>query len=177
MAVKKQLRERARKIKLLILDVDGVLTDGRIIYANSGDQLKFFDVKDGLGLYILSVSGIRSAILTAKSYNIVSQRSCDMCVDKAYQDVSDKAAMLETILSDFGVKAAEVCYIGDDLLDIPVLKRVGLAVGVADAACEVKETCHYVTNKTGGRGAVRETIELLLKNQGKWEACIERYLS
>ena len=169
------INKKAKKIKLLIMDVDGVLTDGRIIYTNSGDELKFFDVSDGMGLSLFSRAGLKTAVLTAKKSRIVAKRAKILHIDKAYQNAYRKAEILEKILSDFKVSRLEVCFIGDDLVDLPVLKKVGLAVAVSNAVPEVLEAAHYVTAKGGGRGAVREVIEIILKAQGKWQELMKRY--
>ncbi len=167
---------RAKKIKLLIMDVDGVLTDGRIIYANSGDEMKFFDVTDGMGLALFTRAGLKTAILTAKKSNIVFKRSKDMHVDKTYQNAFKKGDTFEKILYDFKISAEEVCFIGDDLVDLPALKKAGLAVAVPNACAEVRAVAHYIAKNEGGRGAVRETVEIILKAQGRWDELVERYM-
>jgi 3-deoxy-D-manno-octulosonate 8-phosphate phosphatase (KDO 8-P phosphatase) len=169
------IAKKAKKIKLLIMDVDGVLTDGRIVYANSGDELKFFDVTDGMGLALFSRVGLKSAILTAKKSKIVSKRAKDIHIDRVYQNAFKKSEVFNKILADFKVSPGEVCFIGDDVIDIPVLRRVGLAVCVPNAVPEVKNEAHYITKKKGGRGAVREVIDMILKNQGKWDGVMKRY--
>ena len=169
------IEEKAKKIKLLILDVDGVLTDGRIVYANSGDELKFFDVRDGMGLALWSRAGLKSAILTAKKSRLVSKRSKLMHIDKTYQSAFKKLEVFQKILTDFAVSPEEVCYIGDDVVDIPVLKRVGLAICPPNAVSEVKNEAHYITKSEGGRGVAREVIDMLLKAQGKWADVTRRY--
>lgn len=169
------LEKRAKKVKLLIMDVDGVLTDGRIIYADSGDQLKFFDVTDGMGLSLFSRAGLKSAVLTAKKSKVVSKRSKDMHIDKVYQDAIRKIEVFKKILNDFKVTPPEVCFIGDDVVDIPVLRKVGLAVSVPNAVREVKNEVHYVTKRKGGRGAVREVIDIILKAHGVWDEVMKRY--
>ena len=167
--------EKAARVKILVLDVDGVMTDGRIIYSIYGDELKFFDVQDGFGITLLNRVGIKSVIVTAKKSRIVKLRARDMRVAKAYQGHSDKLVPFGKLLRKFRVTPEEVCFIGDDLIDVPVLKRVGFAVSVPNAAPEVKQSAHYVTSKKGGRGAVRELCDLILKAQGKWEAATARY--
>ena len=167
--------KKAKKIKLLVMDIDGVLTDGRIIYTDSGDQLKFFDVTDGMGLALLSRAGFKSAVLTTKKSKIVTRRSKDMHIDKVYQNALRKSEVFNKILTDFGVLAEEVCFIGDDVVDIPVLKRVGFAVCVPNAVPEAKSEAHYITKREGGRGAVREVIEIILKTQGRWDEVMKRY--
>lgn len=169
------VEEKAKKIKLLIMDVDGVLTDGRIIYSNSGDEMKFFNVIDGMGLALFSRAGLKSAILTAKKSRMVLKRAKDMHIDKVYQNALRKLEVFERILIDFKVSPDEVCFIGDDVIDIPVLKRVGFAVSVPNAVPEAKSVAHYITKREGGRGAVREIIDMILKTQGKWDEVMQRY--
>ena len=168
------IEERAKKIKLLILDVDGVLTDGRIIYDNFGDEIKCFNVYDGLGMMLLHRSGIKSVIITAKKTRIVERRAKDMHVVKVYSDYR-KLKVYEKVIKRFKVKDEEVCFIGDDLIDLSVLKRVGLSVAPPEAVEEVKNSCHYITKKSGGKGAVRELIEIILKSQGLWDKVTGEY--
>ena len=169
------IEEQAKKIRLLVMDVDGVLTDGRIIYANSGDELKFFDVTDGMGLALWSRAGLKTAILTAKKSEIVSKRAKIMHIDRVYQNALKKLEAFSRILDDFNVSAEEVCYIGDDIIDVPVLKRSGLAICVPNAVQEAKNEAHYITKREGGRGAVREIIDMILKIQDKWNEVTKRY--
>ncbi|MCX5687875.1 MAG: HAD-IIIA family hydrolase [Candidatus Omnitrophica bacterium] len=161
------IEEKAKKIKLLILDVDGVLTDGRIIYDNFGDEIKCFNVHDGFGMTLLHRAGIKSVIITAKKTRIVERRARDMHVIKVYSDYR-KLKVYEKVVKKFKVKDEEVCFIGDDLIDLPVLKRAGLSVAPPEAVEEVKFFCHYITKKSGGKGAVRELVEIILKSQGLW---------
>lgn len=167
--------EKAKKIKLLVLDVDGVLTDGRLIYGNYGDEIKNFDVNDGLGMFLVKRAGLKCVILTAKASRVVTKRAKQLRVDKVYQNFHYKSEALKKIIKKFKVYQEEICFVGDDLIDIPVLKRVGLSVCPANAMDEVKEYADVVTDNTGGRGAVREVCEMLLKAQGKWEAVTARY--
>ncbi|MDD5291613.1 MAG: HAD-IIIA family hydrolase [Candidatus Omnitrophica bacterium] len=169
------LQERAQKIKLLILDVDGVLTDGRIIYDSKGRDLKLFDVHDGLGVYLLKRMGIRTILITAKGSKAIKPRAKDMHVDRVYANITPKTIVYEKILKDYGIKADEVCFVGDDLVDIGILKRVGLPVAVLNACPEVKEVSFYTTQRQGGRGAVREVVELILKAQNKWQEALKIY--
>jgi 3-deoxy-D-manno-octulosonate 8-phosphate phosphatase (KDO 8-P phosphatase) len=161
--------ERARKIRMLVIDVDGILTDGRIIYDNFGDELKFFDVKDGFGLYLLHKAGIPAVIISARKSRAVVRRAKEMRVRKFYRNSTNKVKSYEKVLKKFGIADENVCYVGDDLLDLSVMKRVGLAVSVPDGIEEVKTAAHYITQKNGGRGAVREIVDIILKAQGKWE--------
>ena len=174
--ITQDILNRARLVKLLILDIDGVMTDGRIIYSIYGDELKFFDVQDGFGITLLNRAGIKSAIITAKKSRIVKLRARDMKVARAYQGFIDKLIPYNKILRRFKVRPEEICFIGDDLIDIPVLKRVGFAVAVPNAMDEVKAASHYVTSKMGGRGAVREICDLILKSQEKWDLAASKYL-
>ena len=169
------LSDRILKISLLVLDVDGVMTDGRIIYGDYGDELKCFDVQDGLGIALLKRVGIPTAIISAKKSKINQRRAKELGVYKLFQKVPDKLKVFERLIKKLRLKPEQACFIADDLVDIPVLSRVGLAVGVKNAVEEVKEIAHYVTLKNGGRGAVREIVDLILKTQGKWEQATERY--
>ena len=173
--INQDIIERAKKIKLLILDIDGVMTDGRIIYSIYGDELKFFDVQDGFGITLLNKVGIRSAIITAKKSRIVKTRARDMKIAYVYQGYMDKARAFDKILRKSRLKAEDICFIGDDLIDVPVIKRAGFAVAVSNAMEEVKHNAHYVTSKTGGRGAVREICDLILRSQGKWDLATSKY--
>ena len=175
MSTHEHLKERIRKIKLVIFDNDGVLTDGRIVYGDYGDEIKFFDVQDGFGMTLLQRAGLHTAILSARKSRINLRRSKELSVDKIYQNAFDKLKTFEKALKKFKLRAEEVCYVGDDLIDLPVLKRVGFAVAVANAVEEVKKAVHYCTERSGGRGAVRELADLLLKNQGRWAEVTERY--
>jgi 3-deoxy-D-manno-octulosonate 8-phosphate phosphatase (KDO 8-P phosphatase) len=169
------IEERAKKIKLLILDVDGVLTEGHIIYDNFGDELKCFDVHDGLGMFLLNKAGIKSVIITARLSRVVKRRASDMRVSAVYSN-HDKLKMYKKVLKRFRVKDEEVCFMGDELLDLPVIKRVGLSIAPPNAVNEVKAAAHCITQKYGGRGAVREIIEIILKSQGLWDKVIAGYM-
>ena len=167
--------ERIKRIKVLILDIDGVMTDGHIIYSVYGDELKFFDVQDGFGITLLRKAGIKSVIITAKKSRIVKLRARDMKVAKAYQGYMDKVKAFNKAVRKFRVAPEEVCFIGDDLIDLPVLKRVGFAVAVPNAVEEVRQHAHHITERAGGHGAVRELCDLILKSQGKWDLATAKY--
>jgi 3-deoxy-D-manno-octulosonate 8-phosphate phosphatase (KDO 8-P phosphatase) len=162
--------EKARRIKLLVLDVDGVMTDGRLIYDNFGDEFKSFDVQDGYGLALWAKSGLKSVIITAKKSRIVSRRAKLCRITKTFMDAHDKGVVYEKVLKIFKVSDEEVCFIGDDLIDLPVMKKAGLAVAVPYSRPEVKALAIYTTSAEGGRGAVREVVEIIMKAQGKWPA-------
>lgn len=151
------------------MDVDGVLTDGKIVVDAQGKELKFFDVQDGFGLVLLRQAGIKTAILSARSSSAVTARAEDLKIDKICQDAYPKTNAYESLIKELGCTDEQVCFMGDDLPDLPVLKRVGLAVAVPNAMDELKKIAHYVTTRRGGAGAVREVIELILKAQRKWK--------
>jgi 3-deoxy-D-manno-octulosonate 8-phosphate phosphatase (KDO 8-P phosphatase) len=169
------LREKAKKIKLLLLDVDGVLTDGRIVYDSRGRDMKFFDVHDGLGVYILKKAGIKTVLVTAKRSKAILPRARDMRVEEVFSDIKPKSLVLDKILKKYQVDISEICFVGDDLVDLCLMKRVGFAVAVFNAAPEIKQAASYITVRHGGRGAVREVAELILKSQGKWEEVLRLY--
>ena len=160
--------ERAQHIKVLIFDVDGVLTDGRIIVDSDGVESKNFDVQDGFGIVFARQCGLKTAIISARNSAVVKHRADDLKIDKVFTGVYPKISAYEQLLAEFKVTDSEMCFVGDDVADLVVLKRVGLAVAVANAVAEIKQVAHYVTARRGGEGAVREVIELVLKAQGKW---------
>ena len=158
-----ELRERCKKITLLLLDVDGVLTDGRLYFGPTGEVLKAFFVRDGQGLKLWHRAGFRSGIISGRKSDIVSKRAAELNVTFVYQGNDDKLAPLEEIIIAAGVTADEIAYVGDDTLDIPVFEKIGLAVAVADAHEQVRWAAHHITKAAGGRGAVREVIDMVLK--------------
>ncbi|MFN4259837.1 MAG: KdsC family phosphatase [Gemmataceae bacterium] len=174
-APRQTLKERCASIDLLVLDVDGVLTDGRIIYADNDVEIKSFFVRDGSGLKIWSQAGKRAAIITGRTSSLVQARAAELDIDPLVQGASAKLPALADVLQRCQLPAARVCYIGDDLPDVPALRACGLAVAVADACPEVKDVAHYVTQAPGGRGAVRETIEMILGCQGKWSQIVAEF--
>ena len=166
---------RARRIRLLVLDVDGVLTDGRVIYDERGNELKFFDVQDGAGLVFWKRVGWRSTIITARRSRLVARRAKELGVDRLYQLALRKLPAFEDCLKRLHLTPEAACIIGDDLMELPLMRRAGLAVAVANAAGDTKAAAHYVTKRSGGRGAVRETVELILKAQRRWSHVLSRY--
>lgn len=173
--LKEDLKEKAKKIKLLLLDVDGVLTDGRIIYDSRGHDMKFFDVHDGLGVYLLKKAGIPTILITAKGSRAIRPRARDMGVEAVFENILPKSAILDKILKKYKVNIDEVCFVGDDLVDLCLMKRVGFPVAVFNACPEIKQQAGYITLREGGRGAVREVAELILKAQGKWFEALKSY--
>lgn len=173
--VKENLREVAKRVKLLLLDVDGVLTDGRIIYDSRGHDMKFFDVHDGLGVYLLHKAGIKTILITAKGSRAIKPRARDMRVEAVFENISPKTAVLEKILKKYKCDISEICFVGDDLVDLCLMKKVGFPVAVFNAAPEIKQAASYITIRVGGRGAVREIAELILKSQDKWNQILRLY--
>jgi len=166
--------EAARRVRLVAMDVDGVLTGGEIIYGPGGEW-KIFSVKDGHGFRLAARGGLKTAIVTGRRSDVVLQRARELGVSAVVQGATHKGRVLDAICGRTGVRPAEVSYIGDDLVDLPAMRRVGFPVAVADAAEEVKAAALWVTGRRGGGGAVREVIELILKAQGKWDAIVQRY--
>ncbi len=164
------MKEALKKIKLVVMDVDGVLTDGLIIVDSNGVEAKNFDVQDGFGIVFLKKCGIKTAIISARQSGVVAHRARDLQIDKVFVGVYPKIGAYESLLKEFNVRDEEVCFIGDDVADLAIMRRCGLAVAVANAVAEVKQIAAYVTKKSGGRGAVRETVELILQAQGHWKA-------
>ncbi len=166
---------KAKKVRLLLLDVDGVLTDGKITYNSAGEDMKSFDVHDGLGVYVLRKCGIKTILITAKGSRAIDPRAQDMQVEEVFKDVSPKTSVLDKILEKYNVDSSEVCFVGDDLVDLGIMKKVGFPVAVFNAVLEIRQIASYITFREGGRGAVREVAELILKSQGKWQEVIQNY--
>ncbi|MDP8253952.1 MAG: HAD-IIIA family hydrolase [Candidatus Kaelpia aquatica] len=171
--IDESLKQKLKDIKLLILDADGVLTDGKIYYGSYGDEIKAFDVKDGLGLSLWKMTGKVSCILTAKKSPLLKRRAKDVKIFKVYQNAYKKIDVYRKLKKKFKLTDSEICYIGDDLIDIRVLKEAGFSVTVPSAPSEVKENSNYITDNPGGSGAVREIIELILKEQCLWDNLVQ----
>lgn len=166
--------EQAKAIKLVILDVDGVMSDGALYIDENGLQHRRFDIKDGMGTVILPMMGIEVAIITSRKSGAVRFRAKELRIERYYEGIRKKTEAYEEIKADMGIEDHEVCYVGDDLVDISMMRRVGLPVSVADGVAEVKEAAVYITKAKGGHGAVREVAELILKTQGKWEKILAK---
>lgn len=162
------IKEKAAGIKLLILDVDGVMTDGGIVYSDRGEEIKCFNVKDGQGLRLLMNAGIEVAIITGRESGAVEHRARDLGIKYIFQGIKDKGSICVKLLEQKGLNKDQICCIGDDLPDISMFCHVGMPVAVADAAKEVRDAACYVTQNSGGKGAVREVCELILKAHDSW---------
>lgn len=168
---------RAAGLRLLVLDVDGVLTDGGLFYGADGESLKRFNVLDGHGIKLLQQAGVAVAIISARKSPIVERRAADLGIAHLFQGVHDKLSAFNTLLAHTGLTAADCGFIGDDVIDLPVLLRVGFAASVPQGHPEVRARAHYVTQASGGHGAVRELCDFILRAQGKYEAALAPYLA
>lgn len=168
-------KEKLAKVKLLILDVDGVLTDGRIIMDDDGREIKHFDVRDGHGIKILQRFDIDVVFLTGRKSSVVEHRARDLDVREVHQQIWDKVAAFEGIIQRRGLAADQVAFMGDDVVDIPLQRRVGFSAAPADAEEMVRRSVDYVARRPGGRGAVREVCELILRGRGLWDEVARRY--
>ena len=178
----RELQIRARNIKLFLMDVDGTLTSGGVCLISTPgvegySELKIFDAKDGAGLKLAGIMGIRTGFITGRKSFAVQQRANELSVDYVYMGQETKMAAFDECMKKAGATAEETAYLGDDLPDMPVAARAGLSVAVADAAPELKAICHYTAQAKGGQGAAREVIELILKSQGRWEEAVPKAIA
>jgi 3-deoxy-D-manno-octulosonate 8-phosphate phosphatase (KDO 8-P phosphatase) len=172
----RMLHNKLKDTKLVLLDVDGVLTDGSIVYHDSGSETKVFNVKDGLGIRLLMQAGVRVGIVTGRSSEALSHRCRDLGIDLVYDNVRDKAVVFENICGESGVEPGQMAFVGDDLPDLPLMNRVGLSIAVGDAHEAVVQRADMVTDAGGGDGAVREVCESILKAKQLWQAALEGFL-
>jgi len=170
-----KLNEAAKKIRLIIFDVDGILTDGSIIFAGSSLEIKSFHVRDGHGIKIAKRCGLEVALVTGRYSDVVERRARDLGIHLVHQGIWDKRPVLDKLMRELSLQPTEVAVLGDDVVDIPIMRRVGLSITVPEAPLEVKEASDYVTQLPGGRGAAREVVEIILKSQGKWKDALARY--
>jgi YrbI family 3-deoxy-D-manno-octulosonate 8-phosphate phosphatase len=170
-----KLDQRMQKIQLILSDVDGVLTDGGITFDNQGIETKTFHVRDGLGIKLWQRSGHRFGIITARSSHIVKIRMDELGVEMVRQGSEKKLPVGIQLIEELGLEPEQVCYVGDDLSDLNLLSHVGLAVTVADGAAEIKSIAHLTTKAEGGKGAMRELIEIILKSQKRWDELLQAY--
>lgn len=172
---------RAQQIRLLLLDCDGVLTDGSLLYLADGEQVfsesKIFHIHDGLAMKLAKAAGLRIGIISGRSSSALTMRARELKIDYLFQGNDDKLDIYQQILQAENLSHEQAAYIGDDLPDLPVLRRVGLAIAPADAVSEVRDAVHLITQRNGGRGVAREAIEFILKAQGKWDEQLRSFLS
>jgi len=167
---------KIKKIKLIALDVDGVMTDGGIIIGSDGTEFKTFQVKDGTGVTLGGYAGLKFAVISGRYSKVIDTRAKELKIDAVYQDVMEKIKVYEDIKKKFGMKDENICFVGDDVIDIPVMENCGFAAAPADAAAEVKAEADYICAARGGKGCVREVVEIILKKQGLWDRALRRYL-
>lgn len=170
-----KLEQRCEAIELILSDVDGVLTNGGIYFDNQGIESKQFHIRDGLGIRLWQRAGYKFGVVTGRSSHIVKMRAAELGVEIVRQTAEDKLPATLDVLAELGLSPQQACYIGDDLPDLPAVRAMGLGVAVADACPELRAAAHYVTTLRGGEGAVRETIEMILKAQRRWDDLIQKY--
>jgi len=168
---------RAARVRLMIFDVDGILTDGSLHYGPNGETIKTFNVLDGHGIKLLQASGVATAIVSARKSDVVARRAADLGILHVRQGVHDKLAAFQELLTQTGIEAAACGFIGDDVIDLPVLLRAGFAASVPNGHPEVRARVHHITQAAGGRGAVRELCDFLLRAQGNYESALAPYLA
>jgi 3-deoxy-D-manno-octulosonate 8-phosphate phosphatase (KDO 8-P phosphatase) len=171
------LTPRLRKIRCLLMDVDGVLTDGKLHFTSDGQEFKTFDIQDGHGIAMAQRIGLLIGFISGRPSAATAKRAADLGVTILLQSPSNKAEMVAEVLKAHNLKPEEIAFVGDELVDLPALRRAGFAVAVPNAVPEVKAIAHYTTKRSGGDGAIREVIELILKAQGKWSAAIDKYMA
>ena len=171
-----EVQSRAARIKLFLMDCDGVLTDGRIWVLESGEDQKAFNTRDGLGLEIFHRAGLKSGVISGRVSSALDRRAQKLGMSYVRQGCVEKEQAFAEIVADAGLTNEEVAFAGDDLNDIPLMRKSGLALAVADAASETRAAAHYITQAPGGRGAVREMVELILKAQGRWDDLVRHYI-
>lgn len=169
------IQERARAVRMIVFDVDGVLTDGSLFFGDDGQEYKAFNSRDGHGIKMLRDAGVETGIITGRTSQVVLYRARNLGIVHLFQGADDKLEAFEQLLASVNLAPEQIAYMGDDVVDLPVLRRCGLAVCVPDAADEVKARCHYITRAHAGRGAAREVCELIMRAQGTWAAQMARY--
>jgi len=176
MRISRGILAKARRIKLILMDADGVLTEGKVTYGDGNLELKSFDVKDGTGIELARMAGIKTGVISGRKSAALHRRANELGMEEIHQSVINKAELYKEILKRYSLWDEEVAFIGDDILDLPILLQVGLSAAVADAHPEVKKRVDLVTTSPGGRGAVREFIELILRAQKRWKDMLEQFL-
>ena len=162
------LEERARKVRMIVFDIDGVLTDGSLFYGDDGQEYKAFNSRDGHGIKMLRATGVEAGIITGRTSQVVLHRARNLGINHIFQGAHDKLVAFDALMRDQGVTPEQIAYMGDDIVDLPILRRCGLAITVPDAPMQVKARCHMVTQAGAGRGAAREVCEFIMAAQGTW---------
>lgn len=175
-ASEKEIRSRAAVVGMIVLDVDGVLTDGKIYLGNEGEEYRAFFVRDGLAIRLGQSAGLSFGILSGRNSPLVDRRARELGIEQIHQGILDKGTQIDRIGEETGLKPEQICFVGDDLIDIPALRRAGLAVCPADACQETSRFAHYICNNRGGEGAVREVVDLVLRASGRWDRAVRRFL-
>lgn len=173
----KRALAKAKEVRLLLLDVDGVLTDGNLLYTGSESEGKAFNTQDGFGLRLLQDAGIDVGVITARKSDVVARRTAELKMRYVYQGIPNKNQAFKQVMKDSGLKPFEIAYMGDDWLDLVLLQQVGLALAPENAAIEVKEIAHFVTNRAGGCGAVRDACNLILESKGLVKELLQQYIN
>lgn len=175
MDLNQETQARARAVRMIVFDVDGVLTDGGLYYDNRGEEYKAFNSRDGHGIKMLRATGVEAGIITGRTSQVVLHRARNLGVSRIFQGAHDKLEAFEALLKNQALAPEHIAYMGDDIVDLPVLRRCGLAITVPDAPAEVKARCHLVTQAGAGRGAAREACEMIMRAQGTWAAQLALY--
>lgn len=169
--------EKAKLIRLVIFDVDGVLTDGSLFYGDDGQEYKAFHSRDGHGMNMLQNSGVEIGIITGRTSSVVNHRMKNLNISHIYQGQSDKLPAFESLMEKLDLRPEQIAYVGDDIVDLPIMLRVGLAISVADGHPLAKQHAHWTTSKSGGRGAAREVCEFVMEAQGTLQTALQKYLN
>ena len=171
-----EIQRRAAEIRMILLDVDGVLTDGKIYLGNNDEEFRTFFVRDGLAIRMGQSAGLSFGILSGRDSPLVVRRARELDIEHIHQGIRDKGGQLDQIAAETGLKTEQICFVGDDLIDVPALRRAGFAACPADGCEETRQFAHYICNNKGGHGAVREVVDLVLHASGRWDMAMQRFL-
>lgn len=171
-----EVHRRSAKIRMVLLDVDGVLTDGKLYLGNNQEELRAFFVRDGLAIRMGQSAGLTFGIVSGRDSTLVTRRARELKIDQIHQGIQAKGECFDRIAAESGLSGEQICFVGDDLIDVPALRRAGLAVCPADGCEETRKFAHYICKNRGGHGAVREVVDLILRASGRWETVMQRFL-